>query len=204
MSKSRRRSSSGNGPLVAVGLGAAVILGLFIYAAYQNLAPKAPIANEVTGTGGCSPSRVPADMRAIPGVEFVACKSQQHVETGQRITYETDPPFSGAHYAGWVSPGFFGAAQTPERLVHSLEHGHVVIYYDQSKLTSADMDYLRSLAKQFTGDWDGVIVVPRKDVEYPLILTAWEHGLRLEQFDKARIDQFIDIFRGRGPENPVR
>jgi len=202
MSKSRRRPSSGNGALVAMGLGAAVVLGLFIYAAYQNLAPKPPVTNAAVG-GACHPSRVSADMRP-EGVEYVACRSQQHVPDGQRITYETDPPLSGAHYGGWVSPGFFSATQTPERLVHSLEHGHVVIYYDQSNLTAADVEFIRNLTRQFKGDWDGVIAVPRKDANHPVILTAWEHGLRLTAFDSARIDQFVDVFRGRGPENPVR
>jgi hypothetical protein len=189
MSKSRRRPSSGNGAMVAMGLGAVVILGLFIYAAYQNLAPKDPISNAVTATGACSPSKVTADMRP-EGVEYAACKSQQHVE--------------GAHYSGWVTPGFFGANQTPERLVHSLEHGHTVIYYDQSKLATADVDVLKALARQFKGDWDGVVVVPRKDANHAVILTAWEHALRLTEFDKAKIEQFVDVFRGRGPENPVR
>jgi hypothetical protein len=37
-----------------------------------------------------------------------------------------------------------------------------------------------------------------------IILTAWTKELRLEEFDAAAAAAFIDRFRGRGPEHPVR
>jgi len=37
-----------------------------------------------------------------------------------------------------------------------------------------------------------------------LILTAWGEILRLDHFDPAVAAAFVDKYRGRGPENPVR
>lgn len=37
-----------------------------------------------------------------------------------------------------------------------------------------------------------------------ILLTAWTKMLRLAKFDAASAAAFIDRFRGRGPEHPVR
>jgi hypothetical protein len=37
-----------------------------------------------------------------------------------------------------------------------------------------------------------------------VVLTAWRRILRLDEFDPPAAAAFIDQFRGRGPENPVR
>lgn len=195
--------SSGNGPVIAFAAGAVVILGLFVFAVYNSLAANPLVGGKPEPAGQCISSPVPADMRP-EGVEFVKCASQTHVPDTQRVKYNTDPPLSGAHFAGWVTPGFYRVAQTPERLVHSLEHGNVVIYYDKARMTDAELEEIRKIATTHKEEFAGVIAVPREDKKHAVILTAWEHALRLEKFDQARIDQFVDVFRGRGPENPVR
>jgi len=47
------------------------------------------------------------------------------------------------------------------------------------------------------------VVVPRNDATYPIILTAWTHRLRLTSYDAARIDGFLTLFIGQGPENAM-
>lgn len=198
MSKKNVKVKSSNGPVVALVIGAIAVIGLMIYAAIsssQNRGMDQPIQP------GCTSSKVTSQ---IPGVERVPCKSQTHVPDGQKVTYDTDPPLSGAHYAGPTPPGFYTFAQTNERIVHSLEHGNVVIYYNKAKLSDAELDAIRKLATTYKGTWDGVIATPREDSQYAVILTAWEYALRLEKFDQAKVNQFVDEFRGRGPENPVR
>ena len=37
-----------------------------------------------------------------------------------------------------------------------------------------------------------------------IVLTAWTKRLRLDPFDPAAAAAFIDAYRGRGPEHPVR
>lgn len=196
---------AGSGPLIVLIAGAVALVGLFGYGVYQSnktAEQNKEMASKLKpNENGCTSS--PVNVK-IEGLERVPCKSQQHATPPQRIKYDSDPPTSGTHYGTWVNAGFYAEEKQPEELVHSLEHGNVVIYYNPAKLAAADLDAIKALTKQFTGQWDGVVAVPRKDDKNPIILTAWESTLRLTSFDKARVDQFVDAFRGRGPENPVR
>lgn len=138
------------------------------------------------------------------GVESFPSEGSTHVPQGTRISYRTDPPTSGPHYDVPADPGFYDVPPLAGNLVHSLEHGIVVIYYDPDRLESAALAHVRELTERYQDRWAGVIAVPRVDEKYPLILTAWRHRLRLQAYDAAAVDAFVDRFRGRGPENPVR
>lgn len=142
--------------------------------------------------------------RPPAGTESFTEEGNKHVPSAQRVTYATDPPTSGMHWDGTVKRGFHDQAPAPELLVHNLEHGNVIIYYDPVRLPKPDQDKLKRVAQQFTGEWDGVVAVPRDDAEYPLILTAWQARLRLQTWDQAKVDKFVDAYRGRGPEQRVR
>ena len=54
----------------------------------------------------------------------------------------------------------------------------------------------------------GIDVIKALDTVAPdaevVVMTAWTKLLRLEAFDEASAAAFIDLFRGRGPENRVR
>lgn len=194
-----------DGTTIAIVVGTLAVLGLLGAGIVQNQTVqkrKELLAERMQPNQyGCTPSPVRTD---IPGVERIDCKSAAHVAATERVTYEMDPPTSGAHHGNWINAGFYAEPQVPERLVHSLEHGNVVIYYDEAKLEKAQIDALRSLARKYNGNWDGVVVTPRAGGEHPVILTAWEHALRLTQYDQKLIDRFVDEFRGLGPENPMR
>ncbi len=153
-----------------------------------------------------SPLPVDRPGTKIPeGVELFEHEGSTHVAEGVRVTYKTDPPTSGSHYDRWASPGIYEASEIqPELLVHNLEHGNIVIYFDRSALSASQMDELILLSKPYIGQWDGVVLVGGKDKKHPLILTAWRAMLRLKQFDKEKVLGFMEAFRGRGPENPVR
>lgn len=203
--KSKKSGKNDRGPVIALGVGVVALIGFLVFSVVQSnrMADQNRIAQEMLRPNeyGCTSSPVAAQM---PGLERETCKSQGHVSKDERVAYETDPPLSGQHYATWINPGFYDQPQIPEELVHSLEHGHVVIYYDEAKLTATELDAVNALTRKHRGNWDGVVAVPRTDPEHPLVLTAWEHALRLNGYDAAVVDQFVDLFRGRGPENPVR
>lgn len=139
---------------------------------------------------------------ALSRVETFSDEGRAHLGPGERATYRTDPPTSGPHSPDWVNPGFYTTEQPPERLVHSLEHGHVVIYYDDPGPEA--LQTLQTWARMFNGQWDGMVVVPRRGLGRAVILTAWTRMLRLEAWDADAAAAFIDAFRGRGPERPVR
>jgi len=136
-----------------------------------------------------------------PQVETFPSEGQMHVPEGSPVTYNTDPPTSGAHYPSPWPGGFYDTEIAAGYLVHSLEHGAVVIYYNAPALTTAQIDTLRARAAAHPGSFSQVVVVPRNDPVYPVILTAWTHRLRLTSYAQNRIDDFIGTFRGHGPEN---
>lgn len=131
-------------------------------------------------------------------------EGRQHVPEGQRVHYGTDPPTSGPHWDRWAQPRLYEEPVPYELLVHNLEHGHVVVYYDPQRTPQEALAHLRRLTARHAAMWDAVVAVPRQDPRYVLILTAWRHWLHLERYDPALVDAFVHAYRGRGPENPVR
>ena len=117
-------------------------------------------------------------------------------------SYRGNPPTSGRHHPVPLDPGFYKVGQPPTRLVHSLEHGHIVIYYDG--VNQPVLDTLKVWTSLFTHPWNGVIAAPKAGLRQSVILTAWRKKLVLKTFDEASAAAFIDRYRGRGPENPVR
>ena len=117
------------------------------------------------------------------------------------IDYGTDFPTSGPHAPSPARPGFYDEALPLEPLVHALEHGNIVIYYDEPG--DAAMNLIRGWTDQYQGVWDAVIAVPHEGLGEGIVLTAWQHRLELAKLD-VRASFFIDAFRGRGPENRVR
>ncbi len=118
------------------------------------------------------------------------------------IDYDHRFPLSGPHNPSWVEPGVYDTPQRKEQLVHALEHGNIVIYYDDPG--SGVMDRLREWAGIYDNQWSGIVVTPAAGLGKSIVLSAWTKRLRLDEFAAAPAAAFIDAYRGRGPENPVR
>ena len=191
----KRHTQTGRTPFSVPVIGAAVaIVAVLAVAGWLAFANRRPVSD--------TEKPAPAGQTALRQVESFPCPSRDHVQPGIDVYYPMDPPVCGQHYATWVKPGFYTTEQVPEEVVHSLEHGYVVIYYDQPE--PAVLQTLQDLAERFTGEWDGVVVVPRPGLGQGIILTAWGKMLRLDTFDEDVVMAFLDAYRGRGPEHPVR
>ncbi len=125
-----------------------------------------------------------------------------HLGLGESVSYQSDPPTSGIHNANWIDPGVYTRLQPREKLVHSLEHGMVVVYYDAPTLAVAET--LDRWAGLFGAPWSGLVVAPRPGLGESIILSSWRRTLTLDPFDDDAAAAFIDAYRGRGPEHPVR
>jgi hypothetical protein len=74
-----------------------------------------------------------------------------HVYFGRTIHYPVSPPAFGPHWPGYLQGpelrSFYAVADRPSlpKLVHSLEHGYTVLWYDES----ADVDAVRALAERY-------------------------------------------------------
>ena len=113
-------------------------------------------------------------------------------------TYEVDPPAGGNHLANAAGPGVFTAENTPPdgQLVHSLEHGYVVLWH-KPDLPADEQTRLRELAGKYDRD---VLLVPRPSLPQPVAATAWGRRLLCGDADVAALDLFVTSFRNEGPE----
>lgn len=143
--------------------------------------------------------QVPADDKALENVQTFPSEGRYHLEPGEKWEYGQTPPTSGPHDPVPTKPGFYKTPQAPEKLVHSLEHGNIVIYYE--KPTPSALRQLKRWAKQHDGKWNGIIVTRLPGLGRTVILTAWTRLLRLDSFDPVKASAFIDAFRGKGPEH---
>ncbi len=125
-----------------------------------------------------------------------------HPASARRLSYPSRFPTSGPHHRIPTDPGFYEDQQLAIHLVHALEHGHVVIYYD--KPDAGTLGTLRHFTELYSGHWSGVVATPMPGLGPKIVLTAWTKRLDQAEFDKPSAAAFIDAFRGRGPENPVR
>ena len=69
--------------------------------------------------------------RPVPGTQM-ADQGRDHV-TGDQVatfTYNSNPPTSGPPLATWVKSGVYDKPQSEGELIHSLEHGYVIINYN--------------------------------------------------------------------------
>ena len=134
-------------------------------------------------------------------VQRFPIQGQQHITLGQtHPPYNSDPPTSGWHYDTPLASGFHEQPAADEQTVHNLEHGHVVVYYDCSKLADCQgvKDQLQKLAERYR-NWK-VTIVPRQNADAALAVAAWGTLDKLSSYDEARINAFISAWRDRGPE----
>ncbi len=62
---------------------------------------------------------------------------RKHVPVGEKVDYNSNPPTSGSHYEDWVRSGVYEGPKDDGNLVHSLEHGYVIMSYNcDYKVTS--------------------------------------------------------------------
>ncbi len=93
--------------------------------------------------------------------------NQQHVPTGTQVTYSTAPPAFGSH---WNEAGpnqapapfnrkFYTEKDRPEleALVHNLEHGYTILWYDESIADDADeLNIIEGIADKFRANDDNL------------------------------------------------
>lgn len=64
-----------------------------------------------------------------PG-QVIADLGRDHVADSTSVSYNSNPPTSGPHNPDWERPGIYDKPLNDRKLVHSLEHGYVIISYN--------------------------------------------------------------------------
>jgi hypothetical protein len=184
-----------------IALGPAVLVGLLVLAGGLVVW----VTFLMGGNGGGLPAQ--GDQSVVSQVETVTAESSAHRPAGTEIDYSTMPPTGGAHYGSrTISAGFYDDKQSLGSLVHSLEHGAVVVYYDPAQLSDSAEQNLKEYASTHTGGWQSFIAMPTpvENPESAYVLAAWEKRLAMDEYDESTVREFTAEYLGRGPENPVR
>lgn len=133
----------------------------------------------------------------------------EHIPDGQKATdYNTDPPTSGQHYGQPAEAGFYEEAPADEQLVHNLEHGHVVIYYNCSELDAGACGDLQNgirQAMESAGVTENtrtlkIVAVPRPGMDNLVTYTSWGRMYRADTFERDELLLFVEQNRNRAPE----
>ncbi len=130
-----------------------------------------------------------------------------HIEEGiAGGPYSSVPATSGPHWSSANSPGPWGvysSAQPAERLLHNMEHGGIVIWYQPARLDVEGVATLTTYVRQqVTAAQFKVILAPwaGADFGHPVAVTAWNWLLYLDSADVDAVRTFLDAHYGDAPE----
>jgi hypothetical protein len=137
----------------------------------------------------------------------------EHVQVGTVFPdaerpYSSTPGTSGPHWdpSGLANWGVYSTPQAEEQLIHNLEHGGIVIWYDPAALDAEQVGQLAQYVNTQTASgisgrykfilspWEG------PELEAPIAVTAWRQLLFLDEVDTGAIDEFARANYGRSPE----
>jgi hypothetical protein len=151
----------------------------------------------------------------LPG-ETMADLGNLHVPPGQaHAPYNSNPPTSGPHFGNLASWGEHGEPIADELQIHNLEDGGVIVHYNCPDGCPELLEQLRgAIGEAFGGSFAEAerratldfrdpqaahwILVPRPDpdMESRIALTAWTRIDKFDEFDQARIVQFLKQYEG--------
>ena len=140
---------------------------------------------------------------------FRATSREHSADPAERITYESKPPTSGKHFETPADDGEYESAPPVGELVHSLEHGRIIIWFKKN-LPSDDRAKLKAL---FDEDPYQMLITPDPTrMTYAVAATAWNADpqpngmgrlLGCRRFTPEVLDAirtFKDEHRSNGPE----
>ncbi|HEX7975730.1 MAG TPA: DUF3105 domain-containing protein [Anaerolineales bacterium] len=145
----------------------------------------------------------------LAGVE-IPVTSQDHVPiTTPPGPFNSDPPAGGKHYNQTLPAKFYQDAdlaalpQHPEGyLVHDLEHGYVIFWYNCQIQSASDCTSLKNNIQTVMDEFNGLKVVafPWKSLDVPLVMTSWGRELRFKSADLGQMRNFVEKNRNQSPE----
>lgn len=204
--KERRRSLLVLGSAVAVG---AMIIGYAVWAAVQE--------SKKDDVGLASLGVPTAEAGCQDVVTRPAEGNNDHRPEGEKILYEQAPPATGPHWGEFLQTAQIRKLYTTEdrppveQLVHSLEHGHTILWYDETVAEDDDaMSELRAIAKKFPSSSDPrdkFIAAPWTEDDGPafpddahVALTHWSVGERKSVEDQVGVWQYCSQVSGEAVE----
>jgi hypothetical protein len=145
--------------------------------------------------------------RPAAGESVPVMRSEPHLPTGSDPgQYNSDPPTSGLHYADTLQAGFYETNDYPYPagyLVHNLEHGYVIFWYNCDLLDEAGCAELKLQIRSVMDELGGVkmIAYPWNSIDVPVAMTSWGRIQKFETFDAERAKAFYRANLNKAPES---
>jgi hypothetical protein len=127
----------------------------------------------------------------------------KHLPAGQHVPLDslTDPPTSGAHHPRL--PTRDRAVLSPDQILHSLELGDVILFYDGAQPPAE----LRTLQDDVSGPFDPEVaaagqqvILARRPGTEGVVAAAWRRLLRAPDARDRQLRAFAEAWIGRGAE----
>jgi hypothetical protein len=116
------------------------------------------------------------------------------------VTYKTNPPTSGDHFPEPAEDGAYLKAPRTEALVHSLEHGRIILWFKPN----ASKEVKGKLKALFDEQPRHMILAPNEtNMPYEVAASAWGNLLGCKKVDDKTWDAlraFRDELVDQGPE----
>lgn len=155
------------------------------------------------------PVGVAAEEAGCGDKEEFEAQGAEHIDEGTpHEPYNSTPPTSGPHYQIPSDVGFFTTAIEPESVVHNLEHGMIVIWYDAEAPQSVKDDVEALVEKEPLA----TVATPFDGLDKNFYLTAWNklpsdgdspgtgYSLGCDAVAQEVVDDFRREHQGKGPE----
>ena len=187
----------------------ALLLGAVLIASACAAAPAAtsPGPTSATTSGGSpapsgSDAAAPSHPPSCASLEAPPDEGRAHLPDGETGSYDSYPPTSGPHAITPAKPGWYDVSPPIEQLVHSLEHGFIVVY--RSGLDATDEAALKTRFDALVADGFGALIsVPDESIKDPMTLTAWDRLQRCVRADPDAFEGFVRDHYAQAPEASV-
>ncbi|MFO0741705.1 MAG: DUF3105 domain-containing protein [Labilithrix sp.] len=178
--------------------------------------PGTSPAGADAGPPRCSADLAPPEVRAVscsvtlgtPGFQQPA---SQHVPPNTAINYCSNPPTSGPHYAVWAEFKDYETEVPWPYLVHSEEHGGVVLLYKCDTPCPEIVDALKAVRDRAAADpaceqqgragQKRIIITPSSTIPTKVAAAAWGATYTGDCVDGPTLDEFVAKKGQNGPEN---
>ena len=172
-------------------------------------------SSDVLPSGGEVPEPETDDLKQA--VEAAGCELSQNkassrdhaADLSEPIEYEQNPPNSGKHFQVEAQDGAYERAPETKELVHSLEHGRIIIWFKRS-LPEEQRANLKAL---YDEDTYQMLIAPNEtDMPFEVAASAWGadpmplgsgYTLGCPKYEEGVFDAiraFKDEHRSKGPE----
>jgi hypothetical protein len=150
-------------------------------------------ARDDAQVSGAGPAAGPGELQPDLG--------SRHLPAGEHVPIEglTDPPTSGAHHPRL--PTSEGEPLSPDEILHALELGDVILFYDGPRPPAA----LRAIQRDVSGPFDAEVaaagqqvILARRPGDARVTAAAWRRLLRTDDPADPRLREFAEAWIGRG------